>query len=548
MFGNGDLMKKIMLITFMLSLGIIIGLFVQPSISGDNVYGNIKKFQTVFNTAYSNYVKEVDSDKLTEEAIKGMLNTLDVHSVYISPEEKKEVDEDFQGHFFGIGIQFDIIQDTITVISPLSGGPSEKLGISALDKIVMIDGENAVGIPRNDVPRKLKGPKDTKVTVDIKRNGVDTLIHFEIIRDKIPDWSLDSRFMIDGTDIGYVKFSRFSATTHIEMMEAVAELKAKGMKNLIIDLRYNPGGYLSQAYLMAQEFLNAGDTIVYTRGRKSEFNEELIAKNNGSLRDLPLVVLINQNSASASEIVSGAMQDLDRGIIVGETSFGKGLVQRQYDLEDGSGFRITISYYYTPTGRSIQRPFEDGEAYRSLEGRLDLADGSTLEDALEELKKLKKDSKENIDSLIFFTKKGRKVFAGGGITPDYIIKGDTSKLQEMTVKIRMSRITTIFADHYLNGSGNFIQTKFNDFSEFFKNFNLDKKAWSEFKQIVIENDIEWVEEDFQKDKDYLQTLIMADISNIRWSRHEQRQMYTKFDRQLSEAIKLFPKAKKLVNK
>jgi len=164
------------------------------------------------------------------------------------------------------------------------------------------------------------------------------------------------------------------------------------------------------------------------------------------------------------------------------------------------------------------------------------------------LKKLKKDSKENIDSLIFFTKKGRKVFAGGGITPDYIIKGDTSKLQEMTVKIRMSRITTIFADHYLNGSGNFIQTKFNDFSEFFKNFNLDKKAWSEFKQIVIENDIEWVEEDFQKDKDYLQTLIMADISNIRWSRHEQRQMYTKFDRQLSEAIKLFPKAKKLVNK
>lgn len=548
MFGNGDLMKKIMLITFMLSLGIIIGLFVQPSISGDNVYGNIKKFQTVFNTAYSNYVKEVDSDKLTEEAIKGMLNTLDVHSVYISPEEKKEVDEDFQGHFFGIGIQFDIIQDTITVISPLSGGPSEKLGISALDKIVMIDGENAVGIPRNDVPRKLKGPKDTKVTVDIKRNGVDTLIHFEIIRDKIPDWSLDSRFMIDGTDIGYVKFSRFSATTHREMMEAVAELKAKGMKNLIIDLRYNPGGYLSQAYLMAQEFLNAGDTIVYTRGRKSEFNEELIAKNNGSLRDLPLVVLINQNSASASEIVSGAMQDLDRGIIVGETSFGKGLVQRQYDLEDGSGFRITISYYYTPTGRSIQRPFEDGEAYRSLEGRLDLADGSTLEDALEELKKLKKDSKENIDSLIFFTKKGRKVFAGGGITPDYIIKGDTSKLQEMTVKIRMSRITTIFADHYLNGSGNFIQTKLNDFSEFFKNFNLDKKAWSEFKQIVTENDIEWVEEDFQKDKDYLQTLIMADISNIRWSRHEQRQMYTKFDRQLSEAIKLFPKAKKLVNK
>lgn len=540
-------MKKIMIVTFLLSMGIIIGLFVQPSISGDNVYGNLKKFQYVFNTAYSNYVKDVDSDKLTEEAIKGMLNTLDVHSVYISPEDKKEVDEDFQGHFFGIGIQFDIIQDTVTVISPLSGGPSEKLGILALDKIVKIDGENAVGIPRNDVPRKLKGPKDTKVTVDIKRNGVDTLIHFEIIRDKIPDWSLDSRFMIDGTDIGYLKFSRFSATTHKEMMEAIAELKSKGMKNLILDLRYNPGGYLTQAYFMAEEFLNAGDTIVYTKGRREEFNEELISRRNGALRDIPLIVLINQNSASASEIVSGAVQDLDRGIVVGETSFGKGLVQRQYDLEDGSGFRITISYYYTPSGRSIQRPFEDGDAYRSLEGRLDLEDGATLEDAIEELKKSKKENEENIDSLIYYTKKGRKVFAGGGITPDYIIKGDTSKLQEMTVKIRMSRITTIFADHYLNGSGNFIQTKYNDFQSFFNNFKLDKNAWNEFKELVKENEIEWVEEDFEKDKDYIEILVKADISNIKWSRHEQRQMYTKFDRQLNEAIKLFPKAKKLVS-
>lgn len=545
---NGELMKKILIVTFLLSLGIIIGLFVQPTLSGDSVATNFKKYQYIFNTAFTNYVKDLDPNKLTEGAIKGMLSELDVHSVYISPDEKKEVDEDFQGHFFGIGIQFDVIQDSITVITPLAGGPSEKLGILALDKIVKIDGQNAVGIPRNDVPRKLKGPKDTKVVVEIYRNGVDSLIKFEIIRDQIPDWSLDSRFMIDGTDIGYVKLSRFSATTHEEMMNAIKELKAKGMKNLILDLRYNPGGFLSQAYRIAQEFLDNGDTIVYTRGRRSEFNENLIARYTGGLRRLPLIVLINQNSASASEIVSGSMQDLDRGLVVGETSFGKGLVQRQYDYDaDGSAFRITISYYYTASGRSIQRPFEDGDAYRSLEGRLNLKDGATLEDAIAELKKVKKDSGENIDSLIYKTRKGRKVFAGGGITPDHIVKGDTSKLQDMTVKIRMTRISTIFADHYLLKNKKLMQTKYPDFTSFYHNFNLSKNDWNEFRKLVEDNKIEWKEKDFEKDKDYLQTMVMADMALINWSRHEQRQVYTKYDRQLLEAIKLFPEAKKLVS-
>jgi len=540
-------MKKIMLITFLLSLGIIIGVFVQPTISGDNVYSNLQKYQKVFNTAYSNYVKDLDSDKLTEEAIKGMLSALDVHSVYIDKEEKKGVDEDFQGHFFGIGIQFDILKDTITVISPLAGGPSEKLGLAAQDKIVKIDGENAVKINRNDVPRRLKGPKGTKVSVDIKRAGVDSLIHFDIIRDKIPDWSLDSRYMIDGTDIGYMKFSRFSATTFEEMETATKELQALGMKKLILDLRYNPGGFLNQAFMMASAFLDKGDTIVYTKGRRPEFSEVYQSPYAGFLKKMPLIILINQNSASASEIVSGAVQDLDRGLVVGETSFGKGLVQRQYDLDDGSAFRITISYYYTPTGRSIQRPFEDGDAYRSLEGRLELEDGMTLVDAIDKLKEMKKDTDENIDSLIFKTRKGRLVFAGGGITPDYIIKGDTSKLQGMTVKLRMARIATIFADNYLNGSGHYIKEKYADFEKFYHEYKIDKKAWKEFRKLAEDNDIEWVEEDFEKDKEYIETLILADMANIKWTRHEQRKVYTKYDRQLLKAIELFPEAAKLVS-
>lgn len=540
-------MKKIMIVTFLLSLGIIIGLFVQPSVSGDNVYSNFKKFQYVFNTAFASYVEEVDPNKLTEEAIKGMLKTLDVHSVYIDPEDKKGVDEDFQGHFFGIGIQFEIIQDTITVVSPLAGGPSEKLGIKALDKIVKIDGEDAVGMPQSTVPKKLKGPKDTQVLVEVKRNGVDTLIKYEITRDKIPDWSLDSKFMIEGTDIGYMKFSRFSATTHKEMIEAVNELSQEGMKRLILDLRYNPGGFLNQAFLMANEFLDRGDTIVYTKGRIGQFNETYLAQRDGRLKKLPLIVLINQNSASASEIVSGAVQDLDRGLVVGETSFGKGLVQRQYDLEDGSAFRITISYYYTPTGRSIQRPFKDGDAYRSLEGRLDLEDGMTLVDAIDKLREMKKDTKENIDSLIFFTKNGRKVFAGGGVTPDYIIKGDTSLLQDMTVRIRMQRVTSIFADNYISANKDLLDNEYNNFSKFYNDFKFSKKDWASFKKIVEDNKIEWKEEHFEKDKDYIETLLRASIANIKWTRHEQRKVYTKYDRQLLKAIELFPEAEKLVS-
>lgn len=568
-------MKKIIFGTFTISLGIIIGVFVQPSISGDNVYQEFEKYKTVFNTAYRNYVEDVEADKLTEGAIKGLLNKLDVHSVYIPPEKKKEVDEDFQGHFHGIGVQFDILEDSITVISPLSGGPSEKLGILAGDKIVKIDGDNAVGIDRGEVPKRLKGPKGTLVTVDIFRNGVDTLIHFDIIRDKIPSWSLDARFMIDETDIGYIKFNRFSQTTHQEMMEAVGELKSQGMKKLILDLRYNPGGYLNQAFLMAEEFLSPGDTVVYTKGRRDSFNSAYTSRGKGSLRDLPVIALINQGSASASEIVSGAIQDQDRGLVVGETSFGKGLVQRQYDLPGESAFRITISYYYTPSGRSIQRPFKDKDAYQRLVGRLELEDGQKMEDALAKLGELADSTGKDLDSLIYYTKKGRKVFAGGGITPDYIVK-ETRLLEDFTVELRKARLFTIFADQYLNNEGQKVKEKFGKYSgaleipeddislnrdevielqkksrelfiDFYRNYELDDEAWDKFKQMAKEKEIEWNDEQFEIDEDFIITRIKTDMANIIWSRHESRQMSTIIDKQLKRAIELFPEAEKIVS-
>jgi carboxyl-terminal processing protease len=559
-------MKKWIFATFALSIGIIIGASVQPTYSGDNIYKQMDKFQTVFNTAYQNYVEDLEAPGMIEDAIEGMLEGLDVHSVYIPPEKKKAVDEDFKGHFHGIGIHFDVLEDSIVVITPLAGGPSEMLGIQAMDKIVKIDGETAVGIPRSDVPKRLKGEKGTLVTVDIFREGEDSLIHFEIIRDKIPQWSLDSRFMMDQTDIGYMKFNRFSATTHDEMMEAVTYLKSQGMQKLVLDLRGNPGGYLEQAFQMADDFLARGDTIVYTKGRKKHFDKVYKSRSDGLLQDIPLIVMVNQGSASASEIVSGAMQDLDRGIVAGVTSFGKGLVQRQYDLKDGSAFRVTISYYYTPSGRSIQRPYKDKDQYRKLVGRLEMEEGfhpdqselikmfqdqfekDTLTDELKNIISYE-DGEFNLDSLpIYNTRGGRTVFGGGGVTPDYIVKADTSRLTDFSVSLRRKRIVTVFADKWLSSGGESIKTKYlNNFIGFYRDWKPSDDAWESFRELVESKEIEWNEDEFEKDKPWLLTYIKADMANILWTRHESAKIWRTIDRQLKKSIKLFPEAKKLIS-
>ena len=417
--------KKHFLNIGLIALGLILGLLIQPVISGDNIYDQIKRLQEVLSTVVKNYVDPVDTQKISEAAIKGMLNELDPHSVYITSEEMKQVDEDFQGSFDGIGVQFDIMDDTIVVISPIAGGPSENVGIQSGDKIIKIDNENAVGINRDDVPKKLRGPKGTKVTVDIKRSNNPELLHFEIIRDKIPLYTVDASFIVDSTDIGVIVVNRFAATTHEELVDAAQKLSQQGMKKLILDLRGNPGGFLNQAVMMADEFLPGGDTIVYTKGRRPEFDELFTSTQGGLLENIPLIVLVNAGSASASEIVSGAIQDLDRGLIVGETSFGKGLVQRQYPLSDGAAFRLTIARYYTPSGRSIQRPYKDKTEYRSLVGRIELQEGSNIGTALENVKKEiaaenakkikegKKNEVINIDSIpIYYTRSRRTVLGG----------------------------------------------------------------------------------------------------------------------------------------
>lgn len=545
--------KQFLVGSLLLVVGVLSGLVLQPLFSKDNVYDLLEKYKYVFNTAFRNYVDKVDPSTLTEAAVKGMLNELDPHSVYISADEMKSVNEDMQGSFDGIGVEFDILSDTLTVITPIAGGPSEEKGILAGDKIVKIDGENAVGIQRSQVPKKLRGPKGTKVELDIFRNGNPNLLHFSIVRDKIPFFSVDASYVIPGTDIGVIAVNRFAQTTHKEMMEAAQKLKSLGMKKLILDLRGNPGGYLQQAFAMADEFLpNQGDTIVYTKGRYEEFDEVYTSSPGNALEDIPLIVMINAGSASASEIVSGAIQDLDRGLIVGTTSFGKGLVQRQYDIPDGSAFRLTISRYYTPSGRSIQRPYKDKAGYRSLLGRLELEEGSNMDHALETIKKnLAKDnegkSKEdivNLDSIpIYKTRGGRTVLGGGGITPDYIIKSDT--ITDFSIQLRMKGLFNEYVNNIL-GSGKKIKEKYNgDFNKFFKEFDLTESDLAEFKKLAETKGVKWNDTEYEIDKDYIKTAIKAVIANINWDRSAQSVIFTKVDKQLQKAMNLFSEAQKI---
>ncbi|TAL68653.1 MAG: S41 family peptidase [Bacteroidetes bacterium] len=549
-------MKKFALITAAIIGGIVLGFYIQPLISEDNIYQQIKKFQDILITADKNYVEQVDTQKLVEAAIRGMLEELDPHSVYISADEMKKVDEDFQGSFEGIGVEFDIINDTITVVSPIQGGPSESLGILSGDKIVKIDSQNAVGISRSDVPKKLKGPKGTLVQVDIVRSGIKDLLHFNITRDKIPLVSVYGSFLIDGTDIGVVQINRFSATTHKEMMEALAELRSKGMKKLVLDLRDNPGGYLNQAYLMADEFIHGGDTIVYTKGRRSEFDEVYIAASGGEYEEIPLIVLISAGSASASEIVSGAIQDLDRGLVVGTTSFGKGLVQRQFKSFDGSAYRLTISKYFTPSGRCIQRPYKDKEEYRHLAGRLELEEGSYIDDPIKKIhnqvmkfNKGKEPEKDKdfikFDSLpLYKTKYNRMVFGGGGITPDYIIKPDT--INKFSRDLRSKNLFFEFANDYVHGEGSFIKNKYQiNYLDFVRNFEVNGELINEFKKLAESKDIKWDEDLYKQDQDFVKISIKGNIARIIWNTDRSAQIFAALDNQLAKAIELFPDAMKI---
>ncbi len=374
------------------------------------------KIGNILNIVEAKYVDSVDREMLVEDAIPYILNKLDPHSVYIPARDLQRMNEPLQGNFEGIGVSFNMLTDTVLIISTIPGGPSEKVGIMAGDKIIYV-GDSLVagqGVPDQGVISLLKGPRGTEVTIRVLRKGEDDLLPFTIKRDKIPIYSVDVSYMVNPST-GYIKISRFSMTTYQEFLEGLYKLKDLGMKNLVLDLRGNVGGVMDPSTQIADEFLDEGKLIVYTEGRASP-RQDIYATSKGNFLDGELIILLDEWSASASEILAGAIQDNDRGMIVGRRSFGKGLVQEPMAFNDGSAMRLTIARYYTPTGRSIQKPYSNGtDAYYE-----DLHDRFARGEALEA------DSIHFADSLKYTTPGGRTVFGGGGIMPDYFIPADTT--------------------------------------------------------------------------------------------------------------------------
>ena len=544
---KGSIMKRrysIRTIAFIAVLSLGAGVGLDKLISADNIYEQIQKFGEVLSFTDKNYVEPVDVSKLTEAAINGMLNTLDPHSVYIPPKQFETVTDQFSGQFQGIGISFRVLNDTITVIEPIGGGPSARLGILSNDRIIKIDDSSAIGFSDAQVMKTLRGPKGTKVNVTIVRPGTEGQLNFVITRDVIPFASVSASLMLDG-DVGYVKLDRFSETTYDEVEKALSKLKAQGMQRLILDLRDNGGGYLEEAVKVADLFLDGGTKdnprkIVYTKARRPELEDVYYAHTGDPYEKLPLIVMINHATASASEIVSGAIQDWDRGLIVGETSFGKGLVQRQMTLPDGSAFRITIARYYTPSGRLIQRPYEGKERadYQMEPFEHKDQEGENVEHT--------HDASQDSLGPVYKTASGRPVRGGGGIIPDYFVGGGTST--KLFTEIFRHGLFFDYAKEYSEGPGLATRKEYKDnLSGFKENFQISDKMLDDFMRFVASKGVTLDKKDLDKDIVFIRARLKGEIANVFFGFEGLVSVMLDVDPQIQKALTLFPEAEKIAN-
>lgn len=461
----------------LLLFGTLLGIQFDSYVSPEDTQVQLEKMKRAFMVINGKYVERVDSDELVQEGVKGMLNSLDPHSSYIPPEQVESTRDRYEGSFGGIGIRFEP-GDTARVISPIAGGPSEKAGILAGDRIVEIEDSTAIGLSGNDIQDRLKGKIGTEVTLTVYRPVADKRMTFTIERDEIPYFSINSSYMVDNAT-GYIEINRFAMSTHEEFMEKVHQLKGEGMERLVLDLRNNPGGVMQSAVKIADEMLGANMTLVRTKGRSPEMNTRYRGHDGGALENQPLIVLVNRSSASASEILAGALQDHDRALIVGRRTFGKALVQKQFELSDGSLLQMTVGRYYTPAGRLIQTPYHKGQMKEYYETK-----STSWRDAVYNVEKYKNDIP---DSLVYETDHGRTVFGGGGILPDYVVAPDTTSLSTF---VRESQIDAIFARDWFSRHEQELRSRWQDREdEFLSSYEVPSDAVSAFWTYVEKEDL-----------------------------------------------------------
>jgi carboxyl-terminal processing protease len=511
------------------AMGILIGYFLSGNPANTTSDGRAKlgdaKVNDILNYILDEYVDTLDATELEDEAISSLLSRLDPHSSYIPASDFEQINEQMEGNFDGIGIEFNIQKDTIMVVAAISGGPSEALGIQSGDRIVEIEGKQVAGvnITNEDVMKKLRGKKGTRVKVGIFRPGSGkSRLYYTITRNKIPIYSLDAAIMMD-SKTGYIKISRFSATTFEEYIKAFEKLKNEGMQQMILDLRDNPGGYLNAAVDLCDEFLPNGQKIVYTKG-KARKRENYDATSFGDFENGKLVVLIDEGSASASEIVSGAIQDNDRGWIIGTRSFGKGLVQEEVQFEDGSALRLTVARYYTPSGRCIQRNYSNGnDAY--------------YKEVVERMRGTTSDQKEKqaSDSLAFKTKSGRTVYGGGGITPDIEVDSDTSGYSGYLAEIVSNGLINKFAFDLVDKSRKDLMSRYANERIFALKFDASPYL-SDFFEFCKRNGIPPDQLAIQKSGNLIKQQLESLIGRALFGNDGYFAVRTKYDNAIAKAI------------
>lgn len=499
-------MQKFLLLIYILCFPLYI--FAQDNNKQAKMEMALRKLSMAHLAIMNLYVDEVDENKLTEDAINGILSKLDPHSSYTNPEETKRMNEPLKGNFDGIGVQFNMMDDTLVVIQPVAKGPSEKVGIMAGDRIVHVNDTSIAGVKmsRDEIMRRLRGPKGTTVKLGILRIGIADTLVFTVTRDKIPVTTVDAKFMVTPT-VGLIRLSGFGGTSHKEIQDAIKQLKEQGMKNLILDLQQNGGGYMDAATNIANEFLEKGDMIVYTQGLKVP-HSEYRAHGSGMFKDGKIVVLVDEYSASAAEIVTGAIQDHDRGYIVGRRTFGKGLVQRPFMLPDGSMIRLTVARYYTPSGRCIQKPYTMGDKKKYSMDVVDRLNHGELTNI---------DSIHFPDSLKYTTlRKKRTVYGGGGIMPDFFIPLDTTRFTRLYREL-VAKGTIVSASlKYIDKHRKKLNKSYPTFDSYKANFNVPKEIidliLSEGKKHGVEpKDDEELQKTLPELKLQLKALIARDL-------------------------------------
>ncbi len=538
----------------LLLVGALLGMTLESSLKDDTI-SNLRKLEDAFVIISKRYVEEVDSQAMAEKAIQGMLKNLDPHSTYISAADAKDVQEGYQGSFGGIGIWFEIPRndddhsdDTVRVVSTISDGPSEEAGIMAGDRIIEINDSTAIGLSNSDVTKRLKGTIGTEVRLGVKRRGARQPLDFTLTRDRIPLFTVDASYMAD-PETGYIRISRFSMETYDEFMEHVRNLETDGMDRLILDLRSNPGGIMEAAVQIVDEIVPGDNMVVYTKGRNNDATSTYRTRRRGALEDKPIIVLVNEYSASASEIIAGALQDHDRALIVGQRTFGKGLVQHQFPLPDGSFLQMTVARYYTPAGRLIQTPYEDGDQKNYYEHKF-----SNYDDAIFNPSKYM----EGIpDSLRYKTSHGRDVFGGGGILPDYIVKPDTTPVVRAVLGngLDVRFVRQWFIEH----EGELRDTWGDRQDAFAEGFTISEDVWEEFWAFSAESGVKmttdasevdhsegiFARETVEERRREIETYLRARLAQELFGNRAWYTIYKEIDPEMRESMKLWNRANTL---